>query len=161
MIARLTHLRNVLDRLELLLEPRGDDSAGLLLCAVKALSREIAVVESAEPEPYPNDVRTLLEQGYALIERVKAYADAEALRWFHYETPAPSDDDTVILSSEHLFALIDRMPDGATTPPDLVAEVARESQLIGRYSTIPSPPPAPFAAETRPTGRADEEPSPQ
>ncbi len=143
---RLTHLRHVLDRIEGHLESEcADDNAASLMCAVKSLGREVAEAEATEDvsEEWKKVARDLFERGIALVDRVKAYADQTSARWFHCDSPAPpTDDDTIVTSSVELYALSHGMPDGATSPPELLAEAARESQMIGRYSTtIPSPPP--------------------
>lgn len=140
-LCRLIGIRGVLDRLELLLEGcHEDDSAGQLLCALKAVSRKIVIAEAGirEVEVEASD---LVESGVALIERVKIYADAtEHGSWFEVDTPPPSADDTQLLDSTQILALIKGMPKGASEPPQGVLEAALEAQFIDAIVTIPVPP---------------------
>jgi hypothetical protein len=140
MLAQLTHIRNILDRLDLLLEECDDESADQLRCAIKACSRNLAAIES-DLRDDESDARDLIETGVSLIERVKLYAaHTDRSKWFEVDTPAPRDDDTIILRTSQILALIQEMPKGASEPPPEVLEAATEAQLIGRHSTVPAPP---------------------
>lgn len=149
-LGRLIGIRGVLDRLELLLEGcHEDDSADQLLCSLKSISRKIVIVEAGIRE-VEAEASEMIEAGVALVERVKLYAKAtERGAWFDVDTPAPSDTDTIVLSSTEILSLIQQMPKGASEPPPAVIEAALEAQFIA--ATIPCP------RETLPEFPDDEE----
>ena len=154
-MSRLTSLRHILDRHELLLGECDDDEAGQLLCEVKAVARDAAFVEASDgPDPREREV---FDRGMHVLTRVRAYASLTGRDWYTVDTPAPSSDDTLttVLSSEHMYVLAHGMPRGATEPPNELLEAALEAQGIGRYSTAPCPPPVeePEDARTKPTTR--------
>jgi hypothetical protein len=156
-VTRLTSLRSILVRQERQLEECADDTASALLCAVKALSREVSAVIEVESGIYDAHAADLLTKGLDLLDRIREY-DAQTHRgWFVVQTPAPKPSEgTIMATSEQMFALAHRMAPGATEPPAVLREAAEEAQGIGRFTTAPSPPPdgmEPMDVATKPTTR--------
>ena len=153
-MTRLTSLRNILTRQEHQLEECTDDTAAALLCAVKALTREVSAVVDAESMIYDAHAAELLTKGLDLLDRIRAYDTETHRNWFVVQTPAPKPEEgTVMATSEQMFMLAHQMAPGATELPSALREAAEEAQGIGRFSTTPSPPPEmdPVDLTTKPT----------
>ncbi|HEY2509499.1 MAG TPA: hypothetical protein VGI39_01465 [Polyangiaceae bacterium] len=155
LLHQVQSLRGMLDRVVGVLVDRTDEEgetlrgeARSLRCSASQL--EAVMAQGAESTADVDELRSILERGRALVERTRRYADQHELPFLVVKTPLVEGEPTQPFTEGEIRALIDNMPPGATSPPPAVAEAAAEAQMIGRYSTIPSPPPpAPLAETTK------------
>ena len=112
-----------------------------------ACSRSVAYAETEYRDAELN-AQLLLEAGGMIVDQVKDYAREADREWFTVQTPPPRHDDTIV-DSEQLKTIIDSIPAGSLEVPQEVKEALEEAQLIGRHSTIPSPP-DPLSEDTIP-----------
>lgn len=154
MLDQVQALQGLVERIVRFLMDRSDEPGVLLrhegrglLCAAKII--ESAMVAGAERESDLDELRSLVERGRALLDKTRRYAGELGLPFLVVPaSPLPGSPETHRFTEVELRALIAGMPPGATEPPPRVAEAALEAQMLGRYSTVPSPPPSFAATET-------------